>query len=85
MIVAGAMRLGGPVALVVVPLVLVESLISFGWMVHVGQSVFLGTPTPAACVNSDPPPAMSVVLAILVLGCLVVPAVGIPLVDAISR
>lgn len=83
MILAGAMRLGGPVALVVVPLVLVESLVSFGWMVHVGQSVFLGEPTPAACVNSDPPPPMSVALALLMLGCLLVPWAGIPLVEAI--
>jgi hydrogenase-4 component D len=84
MILAGAMSLGGPVALVVVPLVLVESLVSFGWMVHVGQSVFLGAPTPAACVNSDPPPAMSIALALLMLGCLLVPAAGIPLVEAIG-
>ncbi len=84
LILAGATELGGAAAWVVVPLVLVESLVSFGWMVHVGQRVFLGTPTPAACVNSDPPPAMSATLVLLVLACLGIAAVGIPLVQGLG-
>jgi hydrogenase-4 component D len=85
MILAGAVQLGGAVAWVVVPLLLVESLVSFGWMVHIGQRVFLGEPTPAACVNSDPPPAMTAVLALLLLGCLLAPLAGIPLVARIGE
>jgi hydrogenase-4 component D len=85
LILAGAVKLGGVAAWVVVPLVLVESLVSFGWMVHVGQRVFLGEPTPAACVNSDPPPAMSATLLFLLLACLGIAAVGIPLVQGIGE
>ncbi|HZL63668.1 MAG TPA: hydrogenase 4 subunit D [Thermoleophilia bacterium] len=85
MIVAGAMRLPGAIGPVVVTLVLVESLISFAWLLHVAQKVFLGKTTPVACVNSDPPPAMSAVLIVLMLGCLVAPAIGIPLVQWIGR
>jgi hydrogenase-4 component D len=85
LILAGAVQLGGVTAWIVVPLVLVESLVSFGWMVHVGQRVFLGEPTPAACVNSDPPPAMSATLLLLMLACLGIAAVGIPLVQGIGE
>jgi len=85
MIVAGAMQLPGAVGPVVVTLVLVESLISFAWLLHVAQKVFFGETTPVACVNSDPPPAMSVALVVLMLGCLVAPAIGIPLVQWIGR
>jgi hydrogenase-4 component D len=85
LILAGAMRLGGVAAWVVVPLVLVESLVSFAWMVHVGQRVFLGEPTPAARVNSDPPPAMSATLLLLMLACLGIAAVGMPLVQGIGE
>ena len=49
------------------------------------RRVFLGKTTPVACVNSDPPPAMSAVLIVLMLGCLVAPAIGIPLVQWIGR
>jgi hydrogenase-4 component D len=85
MIVAGAMQLAGAIGPTIVALVLVESLISFAWLLHVAQKVFLGETTPVACVNSDPPPAMSVALIILMVGCLVAPAVGIPLVQWIGR
>jgi formate hydrogenlyase subunit 3/multisubunit Na+/H+ antiporter MnhD subunit len=70
---------------VLVGLVLVESLISFGWMLRVGQKVFLGPVTPAAAVNSDPPWPMSVALVALMIGCLVIPAVAMPLVQLIGR
>ncbi|MGE5237102.1 MAG: hydrogenase 4 subunit D [Acidobacteriota bacterium] len=85
MILAGAMSLAGPVGPVLVALVLVESLISFGWMVHIGQKLFFGVRTPAACVNSDPPPAMSAVLVVLMAFSLLAPLVGVPLVGWIGR
>ena len=85
MIVAGAMQLAGAIGPVLVTLVLVESLISFAWLLHVCQKVFLGVTTPAACVNSDPPVAMSAALVVLMVGCLVAPAIGIPLVQWIGR
>jgi formate hydrogenlyase subunit 3/multisubunit Na+/H+ antiporter MnhD subunit len=70
---------------VLVGLVLVESLISFGWMLRVGQKVFLGPVTQAATVNSDPPWPMSVSLVVLMIACLVIPAVAMPLVQMIGR
>jgi hydrogenase-4 component D len=85
MILSGAMELRGPVGPVVLVLVLVESLLAFAWMLHVGQKVFLGVPTPAAAVHSDPPAAMSVVLVVLMIGCLLVPAVAMPLVLGLVR
>jgi hydrogenase-4 component D len=85
MLLAGAIKLGGAVGPVIVGLVLVESLISFGWMLHVGQKVFLGAVTPVAAVNSDPPWPMSLTLVLLMIGCLVIPTVAMPLVQMIGR
>jgi len=80
MILAGAMELSEPLGPSILVLVLCESLVAFGWMLYVGQKVFYGIRTPAAVVNSDPPPAMSAVLVLLMLGCLLAPLAGIPLV-----
>lgn len=80
MILAGALQLPAPLGPAILVLVLGESLVAFGWMLHVGQKVFFGLRTPAAQVNSDPPPAMSGALLILMAGCLLAPLLGIPLV-----
>ncbi|UCC72556.1 MAG: oxidoreductase [Gemmatimonadota bacterium] len=85
MILAGAIELRGGIGPVLVVLVLVESLVSFAWMLYVGQKVFLGPVTRLAEVHSDPPPAMGAVLLLLVLACLLAPAIGIPLVEMIGR
>jgi len=85
MLLAGAMKVGGIVGPVLVGLVLVESLISFGWMLRVAQKVFLGPVTPVAAVNSDPPWPMSATLVALMVACLVIPAVAMPLVQLIGR
>ena len=79
------MELGGVLGPTLLVLVLVESLIAFGWLIHVGQRVFFGAVTELATANSDPPPAMSGVLAFLMIGCLLAPVVGIPLVEWIGR
>jgi hydrogenase-4 component D len=84
MLLEGAVKLPGPLGPLLVGLVLVESLISFGWMLHVGQKVFFGAVTPAACVNSDPPWPMSAALVILMVGCLLAPAIAMPLVNLIG-
>jgi hydrogenase-4 component D len=84
MILAGAMELPEPLGPSILVLVLCESLVAFGWMLHVGQKVFYGVRTPAAVVNSDPPPAMSGVLILLMLGCLLAPLAGIPLVELLG-
>ncbi len=83
MILAGAMELPGPLGPGIMVVVLVESLVAFGWMLHVGQKVFFGPQTALARVHSDPPPAMSIVLVVLMVGTLVAPAVGVPLVHRI--
>ena len=85
MLLAAAIKLGGVAGPVLLGLVLVESLISFGWMLRVGQKVFLGPVTPVAAVNSDPPWPMSVALILLMVGCLAIPAVAMPLVQLIGR
>jgi hydrogenase-4 component D len=85
MLLAGAADLPGAIGPIVVGLILVESLISFGWMLHVAQKIFLGTVTPVCAVNSDPPWPMSGVLVILMLGCVVIPAIAMPLVNLIGR
>lgn len=85
MILAGAVRLGGAIAPVLLVLVLAESLISFAWMLHVGQKVFLGAATPVAEGSSDPPAAMTGVLIVLMIGCLAAPAPAMPLIHWIGR
>jgi hydrogenase-4 component D len=84
MLLAGAVQLPGTTGPLLVALLLLESLVSFGWLLHVGQKVFFGAPTPVACVNSDPPWPMSATLVVLMLGCLLVPLVALPLVDSIG-
>jgi NADH:ubiquinone oxidoreductase subunit 5 (subunit L)/multisubunit Na+/H+ antiporter MnhA subunit len=84
MIVAGALQVPGGLGVGIMVLVLVESLVAFGWMLHVGQKVFFGEQTELARVNSDPPFAMSAALVLHMIGCLVVPLFGIPLVRLIG-
>jgi hydrogenase-4 component D len=85
MILEGAIRLPGAMGPLLLIVLMGETLIAFGWMLYVAQKVFLGRPSLAAQVNSDPPPAMSLTLALLVIGCLAAPAVGLPLVQWIGR
>ena len=80
MILAGAMEIPGFLGPMILLLVLAESLIAFGWMLYVGQKVFFGPQTELAMGKSDPPAAMSATLVILMIGSLLVPIVGIPLV-----
>jgi hydrogenase-4 component D len=85
MILSGAMRLPGPIGPLIVTLVLCETLISFGWMLYIAQKVFLGTPLTAVEVPADPPLAMNITLIVLMIGCVVVPFVGMPLVQLIGK
>ena len=47
-VLAGALQLHGAFGPIVLVLVLIESLISFGWFLWVGQKVFFGAPSPIA-------------------------------------
>lgn len=83
MILAGAMQLPGPIGPVLIVLLIGETLLSFAWMLHVAQRIFFGVPSPLAQVNSEPPLPMSGTLFLLMLGCLVAPIIGMPLVKVI--
>lgn len=85
MILTGAVALGGVLGPLLAALILVESLVSFAWMAHIGQRVFFGPLTPVAAVHSDPPPAMSAALLVLSAGCLAAPALAMPFVEWIGR
>lgn len=85
MILAGAMRVPGPVGPAIMVLLLAESLIAFGWMLHVGQKVFLGAPSEPAMAAKDPPGAMKWALVALMAGSLLIPLAGIPLVQMMGR
>jgi len=84
MILEGALDVGGLLGAGILAFVLAESLIAFGWMLRVGFKVFMGEQTELARVHSDPPPAMSATLVVLMIAALVVPVVGIPLVKWIG-
>jgi hydrogenase-4 component D len=84
MILEGAMRLPGPLGPLLLIVLLGETLISFAWMLYIAQRVFFGVTSPVAQVNSDPPFAMSATLIILIIGCVVAPMVGLPLVRLIG-
>ena len=84
MILAGAIQVPGPVGPAILALVLVESLVAFGWMLHVGQKVFFGARTEPAMAAVDPPGAMKWTLVALMAGSLLIPLVGIPLVHMIG-
>ncbi|NJD20146.1 MAG: hypothetical protein FIA95_12795 [Gemmatimonadetes bacterium] len=85
MILAGAMRVPGPLGPVMLVLLLAESLIAFGWMLHVGQKVFFGAPSERALAAADPPAAMKWTLVALMAGSVLIPLAGIPLVNLMGR
>jgi len=83
-IINGAMQLSGPLGPILLILVLVESLISFGWLLWVGHRIFLGQPTAVVQPVHNPLPwPMTLSLVLLVVMCLVAPWVGLPLVEMI--
>jgi hydrogenase-4 component D len=85
MILSGAMRLAGPIGPLVLVLILCETLISFGWMLYVGQKIFLGMPAVTAQIPYNVPWAMNATLVVLMLGCIAAPFVGMPLVQLMGR
>jgi hydrogenase-4 component D len=84
MILSGAMQLAGPIGPFILVLILCETLISFGWMLYVGEKIFFGTPV-AAQIAPHVPWAMNATLVVLMIGCLGVPYVGMPLVQLMGK
>ncbi len=85
MILSGAMRLTGPIGPLVLVLILCETLISFGWMLYIGQRIFLGIPTVTAQIPRSIPWAMNATLIVLMIGCIAAPFVGMPLVQLMGK
>ena len=85
MILSGAMRLSGPIGPLIVIFILCETLVSFGWMLYIAQKIFLGAPLVAVEVPADPPLAMNITLIVLMIGCVVAPLVGTPLVQLMGK
>jgi len=85
MILSGAMRLSGPIGPFIVIFILCETLVSFGWLLYIAQKIFLGAPVGAAEVPGDPPLAINATLILLMIGCVIVPYVGMPLVQLVGK
>ncbi|MCK4322915.1 MAG: hypothetical protein KAW89_00195, partial [Armatimonadetes bacterium] len=82
MIIAGGLEIGGLGTLISI-LLLIESLIAFGFFLWIGQRIFLGEPSPATAQVSSSTPIMGAVLIILSVLCLVVPIFVFPLIQHI--
>lgn len=85
MILSGAMRLPGAIGPFILVLVLCETLISFGWLLYVGQKIFLGAPMVEAQGLRHVPWAMNATLIILIMGCAAAPYMGMPLVRLMGK
>jgi len=81
----GALQIAGGLGPVILVLVLLESVISFAWMLRVTQKIFLGKPTEAvlAAQPGRLPMAMTIVLVVCIIMCVLAPVIGIPLVARI--
>ncbi len=74
---SGALQLKGSFGPVILVLVMLESLATFGWFLYVGQRIFYGKPA-----NEDPcgiPLSMNAILIALILATILVPIAGIPI------
>lgn len=75
---SGALQLKGALGPIVLILVLIESLVTFGWFLYVGQKIFFGKGTDNEVCTV--PLSMNVTLIALVIATVLVPIVGIPIV-----
>jgi hydrogenase-4 component D len=81
----GALELKGVLGPIILGLVLLESVVSFAWMLRVTQKVFLGPPTePVETMGSNRLPLpMMIVLGALIIMCVMAPVIGLALVAPI--
>jgi hydrogenase-4 component D len=81
----GALELKGALGPIILGLVLLESVVSFAWMLRVTQKVFLGPPTePVETMGSNRLPLpMMIVLGALIIMCVMAPVIGLALVAPI--
>jgi len=82
----GALNIGEVTGTLFAVLVILESLICFGWFLWIGHKIFFGEPlalNPKNHVVKDTPFVMSVSLVVLMILCLVVPWVAMLVVNRI--
>jgi len=81
-----ALNIGGVTGTLFAVLVILESLICFGWFLWIGHKIFFGEPlalNPQNHIVKDTPFAMSASLIILMILCLIIPWVTMPIVNRI--
>jgi hydrogenase-4 component D len=81
-----ALSLGGMLGTLFAILVILESLVCFGWFFWVGHKVFFGEPRTLSPGNDglkDPPLAMSASLIVLMVLCLILPWLAMPIINRI--
>jgi hydrogenase-4 component D len=61
---------------------LLESLIAFGWFLHVGQRVFFGTPSPHVEAIEGSRRSIDISLSVLIAACILMPLIALPLASA---
>jgi len=81
---AGALALGGVAGIVAAVVIVLDSLISFGWFLYVAQRVFFGEPALGKAYTSDPPAPMALSLIVLMILSVAAPLLALPLVKLLS-
>jgi hydrogenase-4 component D len=81
----GAVDVRGNVGLLILIPFVLEVIVAFAWFLRVGQKVFFGEVSAAAAPAKDPPFAMSAVLVILMVFCVLAPFIGLPIVHQIQH
>jgi hydrogenase-4 component D len=82
---SAALQLGGWAGGLLLAFLLLESMISFGFLLWVGGRIFLGEPSPAAAEAREVPFAMRAGLVLSILFCLAAPFVGMAFTHLIVR
>jgi len=75
--------LEAPTGWLMLILLATESVVSFGWLLWIGQKIFLGRPSELVEAAGDPPPGMSMALILGMVLCLLMPLLGIPLMQGL--
>jgi hydrogenase-4 component D len=83
MLITGALEAGGAGTLLAV-LMVIESLITFGWFLWIGQRVFCGQLTPVAAQIGSHSGPIEVALVVLMLLCLLMPVLALPLATSVG-
>jgi len=81
----GALDVGGNVGLLILIPFVLEVIVAFAWFLRVGQRVFFGEVSEAAGLARDPGLAMSAVLVVLMVFCVLAPFIGLPIVHQITH